>query len=67
MGRNLVGSCGLLVAIGLVCHPAQAGHRKSASRVQEPAEEIVVARKAHSVSVRYEMVGASVVRPFETR
>ena len=67
MGRNLVGSCGLLIAIGLACQPAQAGDRKSANRVQEAAGKILVAPKAHAVSVRYEVVGASVVRPFEAR
>jgi hypothetical protein len=67
MKRNLVGSCGWLVAIGRACQPAHAGDRKSAGQVQEAKEEIVVARKVQAVSLRYEMVGASAARPFEAR
>ena len=67
MGRNLVGSCGLLVAIGLACLPAHAGDRKSGRRGQEAAEEIFVPRKTHTVTLQYETVGASAVRPFEAR
>jgi hypothetical protein len=67
MRRNLVGSCALLAAIGVVCQPAFAGDRKSASQVQEAEKEILVSRKAHAVSVRSEMAGASVARPFEAR
>jgi hypothetical protein len=66
MKRNLVESCGWLVAIGLACQPAHAGDRKSAGRVQEAKEEIVVARKVQAVSLRYEMVGASAARDKRT-
>jgi len=66
MGRNLVGACGLLVALGLACQPAHAGDRKSATRVHE-AKEMLVAPKAHEVSLRSEMFGASEVRPFAAR
>ena len=67
MGRNLVGSCGLIVAIGLACQPAHAGDRKSAGRVHDETKEMFVAREAHAVSLRYETPGATIVRPFEAR
>jgi hypothetical protein len=67
MGRNLIGSCGLLAVIGLACLPAHAGDRKSGRRGQEAAEEVFVPQKGQAVSPRYEMVGASAVRPFEAR
>ena len=67
MGRNLVGSCGLIVAIGLACRPAHAGDRKSPGRVPDEAKEMFVAREAHAVSLRYETPGATMVRPFEAR
>ena len=54
MGRNLVGSCGLIVAIGLAGQPAHAGDRKSAGRVHDEAKEMFVVREAHAVSLRYE-------------
>ena len=54
MGRNLVGSCGLIVAIGFACQPAYGGDRKSPGRVHDEAKEMFVAREAHAVSLRYE-------------
>ena len=66
MKRNLVGSCGWLVAIGLASQSAHAGDRKAATRVHE-AREIVVAPKAQAVALRDELVGASAVRPFAAR
>lgn len=59
MGRNLFGSCGLIVAIGLACQPADAGDRKSAGRVHDEAKAMFVAREAHAVSLRYETPGAT--------
>ena len=67
MGRNLVGSCMLLVAISLACQPVHAGDRKSPRRNQEAAIETLVARKAHTTSRRSEMVGTPAASPFETR
>ena len=67
MGRNLVGSCGLIIAIGLACQPAHAGDRKSAGRVHDVAKEMFVVREAHAASLRYETPGATIVRPFEAR
>ena len=67
MGRNLVGSCGLLIAIGLAGYPARAGDRKSARRVQEAVEEVLIAPKGSAISPRYEMAGASTGKPFEAR
>jgi len=67
MGRNLVGSCGLIVAIGLACQPAHAGDRKSAVRIHDEAREMFVAREAHAVSLPYGTSGATIVRPFEAR
>jgi hypothetical protein len=67
MGRNLVGSGGLIVAIGLACQAAHAGDRKSAGRVPDETKELIVAREVHAVSLRYETPGATIVRPFEAR
>ena len=67
MGRNLVGSCGLIVAIGFACQPAYGGDRKSPGRVHDEAKEMFVAREAHAVSLRYETPRATMVRPFEAR
>ena len=67
MGRNLVGSCRLIIAIGLACQPAHAGDRKSAGRVHDTAKEMFVAREAHAASLRYETPRATIVRPFEAR
>jgi hypothetical protein len=58
----------LLVAIGLACQPARGGDRKSGSRQgQEAAADIVVARKAHAVSLRDEVLGSLAVRPLGAR
>ena len=67
MGRNLVGSCGLMVAIGLASQPAGAGDRKSAGRVHDEAKEMFLAREANAVSPRHETASATIVRPFEAR
>src|ERR1041385_4511243 len=67
MGRNLVQSCGLLVAIGIAFQPADAGDRKSAARLQEVQDEILVVRKSQGPSLQNEMLGASTTRPLETR
>lgn len=67
MGRNLVGSCGLIVAIGLACQSGYAGDRKSPGRVHDEAKEMFAAREAHAVSLRYETPRATIIRPFEAR
>ncbi len=54
---NLIGSCGLLVAVALACQSAQAGDRRSGSR-QQDMEEIFVVRKAHATSLREQVLGA---------
>jgi hypothetical protein len=59
MGRNLVGSYALRVAIGLACQPAHAGDRKSSGGVHDEAKERFVAREAHAVSLQYETPGAT--------
>ena len=59
MGRNLVGSCGLIVAIGLACQPAHAGDRKSPGASTTRLRKWFVAREAHAVSLRYETPGAT--------
>jgi hypothetical protein len=66
MERNLVGFCGLLVAIGLACQPTRAGDLKSTTRSHE-TKEVLVAPKAHELSFRSEMFIASEVRPFAAR
>jgi hypothetical protein len=65
MVRRRVGVCGLLVAIGLACQPAQAGDRKSARRDHEASEDIIVPSKTHAVSLKYELTGASTAKTFE--
>ena len=65
MGRNLIGSCGLLIAIGLGYQPLRAGDHKSAGRAQAVKEVILVTQDTYAMSRRYEKVGASSVRLFE--
>jgi hypothetical protein len=65
MGRNLIGSCALLIAIGVVCQPAQAGDRKSTGSVQESAKTILFASPAHAVTLPLERPGTSTVGLFE--
>ena len=67
MGRNLVGACGLIVAIGLACQPAHADDRKAGRGVHDEAKEVFVAREVHAVSLRYETPGATTVTSFESR
>ena len=67
MERNLVGSCGLIVAIGLACQSAYAGDRKSPGRTHDEAKEMFAAREAHAVSLRYDTPRATIIRPFEAR
>jgi len=55
MRRNLIPSYGLLVAISLACQSARAGDRKSAARLQEPKEQILVMQKGDTTSARYEL------------
>ncbi len=65
MGRNLVGFCGLLVAIGLACQPAQAGDRKSTGQLQETAKAILIAPETRAAATTHERPGASTVGVFE--
>ncbi|MGH8094190.1 MAG: hypothetical protein ACREIF_12080 [Chthoniobacterales bacterium] len=65
MGRNLVGSCGWLIAIGLACQPVHAGDRKSERRGHEASEEIVQPRKVQTIILRYEKTGAAEAKPFQ--
>jgi hypothetical protein len=64
--RNLIGSCGLLVAIGLASQPAQAGDWKSGSPVHQAEKEIRVSWQTHAVSPRFQIADAAVTRSFET-
>lgn len=64
----MIGRCigGLLVALGLVCQPAQAGDRKSTGRVQETARAILVSPGATTTEMAYERRSALTVGVFET-
>ena len=64
MGRNFVGSCGLLVAIGLACQSAQAGDLKSTTRSHE-TKAILIAPEAHAAAINYERQGNPTVGLFE--
>ncbi len=69
MGRTVIGSCGLLIAIGLASSPAEAGDRKSSGGdVQESKMEIFgSSHKTRTILVsgRSEQPDASAVRLFE--
>jgi hypothetical protein len=64
MGRNLVGFCGLLVAIGFACQLAQAGDLKSTTRSHE-TKTILIAPEAHAAVISYENRGTPAVGVFE--
>jgi hypothetical protein len=58
MGRNLVGSCGLIVANRLCLSTSTRGRRKSAGHIRDEAKEMFVAWEAHAVSLPYDTPGA---------
>ncbi|MEO5722188.1 MAG: hypothetical protein ABIR71_12045 [Chthoniobacterales bacterium] len=64
MSRNLIGCCGLLLAVGLACQPAAAGDRKSAKRGNEEVAEFSAGTKVNAFSQRSELLGT---RVFEAR
>jgi len=65
MRRNLIPSYGLLIAISLACQPARAGDRKSAARLQEPKEQILVTQKDQTTSARYELTRPLLITSLE--
>lgn len=70
MGRTFLGICGLLVVIGLVCHPAQAGDRKSGRRIIQEnaaADEFFIPQKERTMSIRSEMIDPAAARAAVSR
>ncbi|HEX4666696.1 MAG TPA: hypothetical protein VH207_08845 [Chthoniobacterales bacterium] len=64
MGRRGVVFCGLLVAIGLACQPAQAGDRRSATRGNDALDDIFILSERRGVAPKYEAVGAWTAKSF---
>src|SRR5947209_8684087 len=66
MGRNLIRSCGLLVAVGLACQSAQAGERKSeAARSERAFAEVLIPSQGRSSAPRHDVFGFSSVKAFD--
>ena len=65
MLRTRIGVCGLLVAIGLACPPAQGGDRGSGRRGPGASEDLFSVSKTGAVAIKHELAGASAAKTFE--
>jgi hypothetical protein len=66
MGRRLIGTYGLAIAVGLACPSAKAGDRNSAGTRPERQEVRLVIEKHFALMSRPEKASIEVIRPFRT-